>query len=82
MIRDILRAALVVACMTIGAALLVETRYHLAAIDVAHRNATLQAVAPQFTAPQPMSQEQEPSPLRRLGRASLSLADAALGILR
>lgn len=82
MIRDIVRAALVVACMTIGAALLVETRLHLAAIDVAHRNATLQAGAPQFPAPQPACQESAPSPLRQLGRASLSLADAALGILR
>lgn len=82
MIRDMIRAALVVACMTIGAALLVETRYQLAAIDVAHRNATLHAVTPQYAAPQPVHQEQEPSPLRRLGRASVSLADAALGILR
>ena len=82
MIRDILRAACVIACMTIGAALLVETRYQLAAIDVAHR----QALAPQVVAqqmPQPNSQPLEkPGRLRQLGRSALNLADAALGILR
>jgi hypothetical protein len=82
MIRDITRAACVIACMTAGAALLVETRYQLAAIDVAHR----QTLAPQMIAqqiqqpiPQPLEQ---PSRLRQFGRSALNLADATLGIFR
>jgi hypothetical protein len=78
MIRDILRAALVIALMAIGAALLVETRYQLAAIDVAHR----QALAPQMVThpiPQPLEQ---PGRLRQFGRSALNLADATLGIFR
>jgi hypothetical protein len=78
MIRDILRAACVIACMTAGAALLVETRYQLAAIDVAHR----QALAPQMVAYQPQQQIEEPGRLRQFGRSALSLADATLGIFR
>jgi hypothetical protein len=78
MIRDILRASLVIACMTIGAALLVETRYQLSAIDVAHR----QALTPQMVTnqiPQPLEQ---PGRLRQFGRSALNLADATLGIFR
>jgi hypothetical protein len=78
MLRDIIRASLVIACMAIAAALLVETRYHLAAIDVAHRAALGQQVA-QI---QPHSQAQQPGRLRQLGRATLELADATLGIIR
>lgn len=76
MIRDILRAALTIAVMAVAAGLLIETRYHLAAIDVAHRQATQQQVAYQQT------QQLEPGRLQRFGRASISLADAALGIFR
>jgi hypothetical protein len=78
MIHDTLRAALVIACMAIGAALVVETRYQLAAIDVAHRAATGQ----QFAAYVPAPQQQQAGRLRQFGRATLELADAALGILR
>lgn len=77
MIRDILRAALTIAVLTVAACLLVETRYQLAAIDLAHRSA-LHASAPiVMAAPQPPA-----SPLRRFGRASLDLADATIGIIR
>jgi hypothetical protein len=78
MIRDILRTACVIACMTAGAALLVETRYQLAAIDVAHRH----ALAPQMVAYQPSQPTEQPGRLRQFGRSALDLADAALGILR
>jgi hypothetical protein len=82
MIRDILRAACVIACMTIGAALLVETRYQLAAIDVAHQ----QALTPQIMAQQmqqPISQPiEQPGRLRQFGRSAIALADATLGIFR
>ncbi len=78
MIRDILRAACVIACMTIGAALLVETRYQLAAIDVAHR----QAFTPQMVAQQMPQPPEQPSRLRQFGRSALNLADATLGIFR
>lgn len=77
MLRDIVRAGLVMATMAVGAGILIETRLQLAMIDVAHRSAALQSVA---AMPQP--QASEPSPIRRFGRASISLADAALGILR
>ena len=78
MIRDTLRAALFVACMAISAALIVETRYQLAAIDVAHR----QSLAPQMVAQQMPQLIEQPGRLRQLGRSALNLADAALGILR
>jgi hypothetical protein len=75
MIRDILRAALAVLVMSVAAGLLVETRYNLAAIDLAHRAAL--AGQPVAHAPAP-----EPGRLRQLGRATLDLADAALGVIR
>jgi HAMP domain-containing protein len=78
MIRDILRTACVMACMTAGAALLVETRYQLAAIDVAHRH----ALAPQMVAQQMPQPIEEPGRLRQFGRSALNLADATLGIFR
>jgi Na+-translocating ferredoxin:NAD+ oxidoreductase RnfG subunit len=75
MIRDITRAALVVAVMAAGSALLVETRYQLAAVDVAHRQCLGQ---PAYAMPQ----QPQPGRLRQFGRATLELADAALGIVR
>jgi len=78
MIRDIIRAVLAVLVMSIGAGLLIEVRFNLAAIDVAHRAALGQQVAQYH--PQP--QVEQPGRLRTLGRATLELADAALGIVR
>ena len=76
MIRDITRAALVVVVMAAGSALLTETRYQLACIDVAHR----QCIGhPAYAMPQ---QQPQPGRLRQFGRATLELADAALGIVR
>ena len=75
MIRDTIRAALVVAVMAAGSALLVETRYQLAAVDVAHRQCLGQ---PAYAMPQ----QPQPGRLRQFGRATLELADAALGIVR
>ncbi len=75
MIRDTIRAALVVAVMAAGSALLVETRYQLAAVDVAHRQCMGQ---PAYAMPQ----QAQPGRLRHFGRATLELADAALGIVR
>jgi hypothetical protein len=77
MIRDIVRAALAVLVMSVAAGLLIETRYHLAAIDVAHRAALGQQVA-QYEHPE----TEQSGRLRQFGRATLNLADAALGILR
>lgn len=75
MIRDTIRAALVVAVMAAGSALLTETRYQLACIDVAHR----QCIGhPAYAMPQ----QPQPGRLRQFGRATLELADAALGIVR
>jgi hypothetical protein len=77
MIRDLLRAALTVLVMSVAAGLLVETRYNLAAIDLAHRAALAGQPVAYQTAPAP-----EPGRLRQLGRATLDLADAALGVIR
>lgn len=74
MFRDILRTALALVTMTIGAGLLVETRFQLAAVDVAHRQCLGQ---PAYALPQ-----HQPGRLRQLGRATLELADAALGVVR
>lgn len=76
-IRDIVRACLVIAVMAAAAALVVEVRFQLAAIDTARAVAAGQPVA--YAAPQPAGQ---PGPLRRLGRATLDLADAAVGLVR
>lgn len=77
MIRDILRAALAILVLSVAAGLLVETRYQLAAIDVAHRYALHHSAPMVAHAPQP-----EPQRLRRFGSAALELADSALGIVR
>lgn len=79
MIRDTVRAALAVVVMAIAAALLVETRCQLAAIDAAHRAIDIRQAA-QPAPPQPVAAD--PGPLRRLGRATLDLADAAVGLVR
>jgi hypothetical protein len=81
MIRDILRAALAVLVMAVAASLLVETRYQLAAIDIAHRAALGQQIA-YAQAHQQQPSEPAPGRLRQFGRASIDLADAALGIFR
>lgn len=73
--RDIIRSALAVAVMAAGSSLLVETRFQLAAVDVAHRQCLGQ---PAFAMPQ----QSQPGRLRQFGRATLELADAALGIIR
>ena len=80
MIHDIVRAALVVAVLAAGCSLLVETRQRLAMLEIATRIASQQphTATPVYApAPQP-----EPGRLRQLGRATLDLADAALGIVR
>ena len=79
MIRDIVRAALAVIVMAVAAGLLIEVRYSLAAIDLAHRQALAGTAGPQW---QPAAQAPEPGRLRRFGRATIDLADAALGVIR
>jgi len=79
MIHDTLRAALVIAVLAAGCSLLVETRQRFAMLEIATRLASQQPYAQ--AAYQPMPQP-EPGRLRQLGRATLDLADAALGIVR
>lgn len=80
MIRDTLRAALVIAVMAAAASILLETRLRLAAIDAAHRNTmTAHAYAVQAHA-QPAAPP--PGPLHNLGHAAVRFADAALGVVR
>jgi hypothetical protein len=79
MIHDTLRALLVIAVLAAGCSLLVETRHRLAVIELSARLATPQPYAtPAF---QP-DQQPEPGRLRTFGRATLDLADAAIGLVR
>lgn len=83
MIRDILRATLAAAVMAVAAGLLVEARYQLAAIDLAHRAAIAGQPAPiVWQAPPSPAPAPEPGRLRRFGRAVLDVADAALSVVR
>jgi hypothetical protein len=75
MIRDLVRTACIIATMAAAASLIMETRLRLTAIDVAARPQP-QAVIYGY-APAP-----EPGRLARFGRATLNLADAALGVVR
>jgi hypothetical protein len=79
MFHDTLRAALVIAVLAAGCSLLVETRHRLAVIELSSRMVAAQPYAQPLyrQVPQP-----EPGRLRQLGRATLDLADAALGIVR
>ena len=79
MIHDTLRALLIIAVLAAGCSLVVETRQRLATLEIATRLASAQPYAQ--PAYQPMPQP-EPGRLRQLGRATLELADAALGIVR
>lgn len=78
MIRDIVRTACVIATMAVAASLVVEVRYQLACVDLAHR----QAVQPMPVAMQPAPSPAPPGRLRAVGRAVLDLADAGLGVIR
>lgn len=87
MIRDILRAALVLAVLAVGTSLVVEARWQLAMIDAAHRGLVASHAAPPQWQPTPAHAHAAPAtppeaPLRRLGRAALDMADAALGVVR
>ena len=82
MIHDTLRAALLIAVLAAAASIAVETRQRLAVIDIASRMATpMQPQAMPTPVYQPI-QQPEPGRLQRFGRATLDLADAALGVIR
>jgi hypothetical protein len=78
-IRDVVRAGLAVVVMATAAALVVEVRFHLAAIDIAARQGVVAAVVRDSRI---ADAEPAPGPLRRLGRATLDMADAAIGVVR
>jgi hypothetical protein len=78
MIQDLLRAILAIVVMSVAAGLVIETRCHIAAIDIAHRS----AIGQQANYCQPQPHFEPAGRLKRLGRATLDLADAALGIAR
>jgi hypothetical protein len=82
-IRDAVRAALAILVMAVAASLLVEVRFQLAAIDTAAR----QTAGPGLSGVHGLSgsgqsASQPAGPLHRLGRATLDLADAAIGVVR
>lgn len=81
MIHDTLRALLIVAVLAAGCALLVETRQRLAMLEIATRLASQQPYAQPVYQPIPQPTPQ-PGRIQQLGRATLELADAALGIVR
>lgn len=79
MIRDIVRTGCIIVAMTVAASLVVEMRFQLASLDLAHR----QAVQPMATLPvPPQPAPAPPGRLRAVGRAILDLADAGLGVVR
>jgi hypothetical protein len=82
MIHDTLRAALLIAVLAASASILVEARHRLAVIDLSAR---LAATPQPQVAPMPTFHPMphpEPGRLQRFGRATLDLADAALGVIR
>jgi hypothetical protein len=82
MMHDTFRACLIVAVLAAAASIAVETRHRLAVIDLSARLAAIShPQAMQTPIYQPIPQP-EPGRLRQLGRATLDLADAALGIVR
>ena len=82
MMHDTLRACLIVAVLAAAASIAVETRHRLAVIDLSARlAATSQPQVMPMPAYQPMPQP-EPGRLQRFGRATIDLADAALGVIR
>jgi hypothetical protein len=81
MIHDTLRALLIIAVLAAGCSLLVETRQRLAMLEIATRIASQQPYAQPAYQPMPQPHPQ-PGRIQQLGRATLELADAALGIVR
>ena len=82
MIHDTLRAALLIAVLAAAASILVETRHRLAVLDLSAR---LAATPQPHVAPMPAYQtipQPEPGRLQRFGRATIDLADAAMGVIR
>jgi hypothetical protein len=84
MIRDAFRAVLAVAVLAAAAGILIEVRFSLAAIDLAHRTVTAGQPGSWQPAGQPMAPEPMPPTgrLRQLGRAAIDVADAALNVVR
>lgn len=80
MIHDTLRALLIIAVLAAGCSLLVETRERLAVIELSSRLAAQPYTQPAY--PNPAGQQAQPGRLHQLGRATLQLADAALGVVR
>lgn len=77
MVRDAVRFILLCLAMCLASELIVDTRFRLAAVDVAHR-ASLAGHQPQpvvVAAP-------EPRPVARLGRSMVEVFDSALSIVR
>lgn len=81
MIHDTLRACLIIAVLAAAASILVETRQRLAILDLSARMVAQQPQMMPMPACQPVPQP-EPGRLQRFGRATLDLADAALGVIR
>lgn len=81
MIRDVLRACLVVVTLAACASIVLETRERLMVIDHAVRMMAAQAGPAQvYAAPAP--QPQPHGRLQTFGRAAINMADAALGMVR
>jgi len=79
MIHDTIRALLIIAVLAAGCSILVETRHRLTVIELSSRMVAAQPYGQPVYQPVPPP---EPGRLRQLGRATLDLADAALGIVR
>lgn len=82
MIHDTLRACLIVAVLAAAASIAVETRHRLTVIDLSARMVTAHQQQTSPTPSFPPVQQQQQGRLQRFGRATLDLADAALGVIR
>lgn len=85
MIRDAFRAALVLAVVAGTAAVVVEARRELVVVEMAGQMglAAIQRAGVAPPAWQAPGQDRPPEGrLRRLGRAAIDMADAAIGVVR
>jgi hypothetical protein len=84
MIRDIVRAVLVLVVLAVGCEILAVHRGRREAAPVAYHPPAWQPL-PQPPAWQPMqapAPTQEPGPIRRVARELVDLTEAAIGVIR
>lgn len=82
MIRDIVRAALVVATLAACAAIVLEARERLMVMEHAGRLMASHSAPAAYAAPATATPPKPEGRLRGFGRAALDFADAAMNVVR